>query len=36
MVAAAASYRFHAGLQDGWELDVAPNLALELPEKKKG
>jgi N6-L-threonylcarbamoyladenine synthase len=30
MVAAAACYRFHAGLQASWELDVEPNLPLEL------
>jgi N6-L-threonylcarbamoyladenine synthase len=28
MVAAAAFYRFDAGLQSGWELDVAPGLKL--------
>lgn len=28
MVAAAAFYRYGAGLQSGWELDVAPNLKL--------
>ncbi len=28
MVAAAAYYRFDAGLQSGWELDVQPNLRL--------
>lgn len=28
MVAAAAYYRFQAGVQHGWELDVKPNLAL--------
>jgi N6-L-threonylcarbamoyladenine synthase len=28
MVAAAAYYRFHAGVQNGWELDVQPNLRL--------
>jgi N6-L-threonylcarbamoyladenine synthase len=28
MVAAAAFYRFEAGLQQGWDLDVMPNLRL--------
>jgi N6-L-threonylcarbamoyladenine synthase len=28
MVAAAAYYRFDAGLQSGWDLDVQPNLRL--------
>jgi N6-L-threonylcarbamoyladenine synthase len=28
MVAAAAFYRFAAGVQGGWELDVAPGLRL--------
>ncbi len=28
MVAAAAYYRFHEGLQSGWDLDVLPNLKL--------
>jgi N6-L-threonylcarbamoyladenine synthase len=28
MIAAAAFYRFEAGLQSGWDLDVAPNLKL--------
>ncbi|PDW01056.1 tRNA (adenosine(37)-N6)-threonylcarbamoyltransferase complex transferase subunit TsaD [Candidatus Chloroploca asiatica] len=28
MVAAAAFYRFHAGLQSGWDLDVVPSLRL--------
>jgi N6-L-threonylcarbamoyladenine synthase len=28
MVAAAAYYRFDAGLQSGWELDVQPGLRL--------
>ncbi|MEM8530565.1 MAG: tRNA (adenosine(37)-N6)-threonylcarbamoyltransferase complex transferase subunit TsaD [Chloroflexota bacterium] len=28
MVAAAAFYRFDAGLQSGWDLDVQPNLSL--------
>ncbi len=28
MIAAAAHYRFAAGTQSGWELDVAPNLRL--------
>lgn len=28
MVAAAAFYRFAAGMQSGWELDVTPNLRL--------
>jgi N6-L-threonylcarbamoyladenine synthase len=29
MIAAAAHYRFAAGTQSGWELDVAPNLRLD-------
>ncbi|MFN8480688.1 MAG: hypothetical protein U0074_22985 [Kouleothrix sp.] len=28
MIAAAAFYRFADGQQDGWELDVQPNLRL--------
>lgn len=28
MIAATAFYRFEAGLQSGWDLDVAPNLKL--------
>jgi N6-L-threonylcarbamoyladenine synthase len=28
MIAAAAYYRFEAGLQSGWDLDVEPNLKL--------
>jgi N6-L-threonylcarbamoyladenine synthase len=28
MVAAAAFFRYEAGVQGGWELDVRPNLAL--------
>ena len=28
MIAAAAFYRFEAGRQSGWDLDVAPNLKL--------
>ena len=31
MVAAGAFYRFDAGLQSGWDLDVQPNLSLALP-----
>jgi N6-L-threonylcarbamoyladenine synthase len=28
MIAAAAFYRFEAGRQSGWDLDVEPNLKL--------
>jgi N6-L-threonylcarbamoyladenine synthase len=28
MIAAAAFFRFEAGLQSGWDLDVQPNLKL--------
>jgi N6-L-threonylcarbamoyladenine synthase len=28
MIAAAAFYRFEDGRQDGWDLDVQPNLKL--------
>jgi N6-L-threonylcarbamoyladenine synthase len=28
MVAAAAYFRFEAGVQSGWDLDVSPNLKL--------
>lgn len=30
MIAAAGYYRFAAGIQSGWELDVAPNLRLGM------
>jgi N6-L-threonylcarbamoyladenine synthase len=28
MIGAAAFFRFEAGLQSGWDLDVEPNLKL--------